>query len=290
MRVRNRCAATCIAVAMLAQHAVAKTVEEVVDVTVTVADLYNRQHTRPIKVTVFRDDAREKSPYLILNHGRPANPADSVKMGRVRYSDNARYFVSKGFVVFVPTRIGYGETGGDDIEYSGNCQSRQYAPVYDAAATQTLKVIELARTLAYVDGERGLVVGQSFGGMTAIAVAAKNVRGVLGAVNFAGGGGGNPVDRPGNPCRADLLEQLFATYGQSVQIPTLWLYSENDKYFGNELPQQWFKGFLAGGSAGEFHRLPPLQPPKGEDGHATFTRDPDVWRPAFESFLRKIGF
>jgi dienelactone hydrolase len=47
--------------------------------------------------------------------------------------------------------------------------------------------------MPYIDTSRGLIVGQSFGGQTAIAAASLNIDGVVAAVNFSGGsGGGNP--------------------------------------------------------------------------------------------------
>ena len=190
-------------------RAQARTIEEAVEVTVTVKNMYGKESTQPIKVTVFRDTARKRSPFLVLNHGRAVDPVDFVKLGRVKYSANSKYFVAKGFAVFVPTRVGYGVSGGDDVEYSGACQTKNYPPAYEAAAQQTLKVIEYARGLPYVDPQRGIVVGQSFGGTTSIAVAAKAAPGVIAAVNFAGGGGGNPDTRPQDPCRADLIERLF---------------------------------------------------------------------------------
>jgi dienelactone hydrolase len=275
---------------LLTTVSLAKPIEEVVDVTVTVANMYGREFTQAIKVTVFRDDERDRSPFLVLNHGRPANAAEFAKMGRVKYTDNSKYFVSKGFVVFVPTRVGYGVTGGEDMEYSGACSAKNYRPVYEAAVQQSLKVIEHARTLPYVNAERGLIVGQSFGGATAIAVAAKNAYGVVAAVNFSGGGGGNPRDRPESPCRPDLLHDLFVFYGLTSRIPTLWLYSENDKYLGKEKPREWFNAFLNQGGMGEFVQLPPLMPPLGEDGHSSFTRNPSAWRPAFEDFLHRNEF
>ena len=48
---------------------------------------------------------------------------------------------------------------------------------------------------------RGLIEGQSVGGMTTVALAALNPPGVLGAVNFAGGSGGNPTASPGRSCK-----------------------------------------------------------------------------------------
>jgi len=282
--------ALCSVLALFAADGFAKDVEEVVDVPVSVKNMYGREFAQSVKVTVFRDDQRDKSPFLLLNHGRPAQSADFVKMGRQRYTESSRYFVSKGFAVFVPTRLGYGETGGEDVEYSGTCTQKNYPPAYEAAAQQGIKVIEYARAQPYVDANRGLVVGQSMGGAAAIALAAKNPPGVVAAVNFAGGGGGDPVGRAGNPCRADLMERLFASYGSAARMPTLWLYSENDKYWGKDIPHEWFSAFQRKGGAGEFLQLPPLPPSLGQDGHLTFTRNAEAWRPAFEDFLRRHGF
>src|SRR5262249_35060937 len=130
----------------------------------------------------------------------------------------------------------------------------------------------------------GIVIGQSFGGTVAITLAAKNVPGVLAAVNFAGGGGGNPVTQTAQPCGPDRLTQMFAGYGATTRIPTLWLYSENDKYFGKALPHTWFNAFRARGGDGRFVALPPHEP----DGYKSFTGNPDAWRPAFEDFLATL--
>ena len=100
------------------------------------------------------------------------------------------------------------------------------------------------------------------------------------------GSGGDPVMRAENPCRNDLLEELYAQYGATARIPTLWLYSENDKYWGKSKPQAWFAAFKAKGAPGLFVQLPPLAPDLGPDGHAMFTRNPSSWRPPFEAFLR----
>jgi pimeloyl-ACP methyl ester carboxylesterase len=69
-------------------------------------------------------------------------------------------------------------------------------------------------------------------------------------------------------------------------MPTLWLYSENDRYFGNTLPRQWFDGFVAAGGGGRFVRLPPYP----DNGHLIFEGNPDAWKPAVEAFLRELGF
>lgn len=274
----------------LAAPCQAKRVEEILEIPVSVENAYGKTVSQSIKITVFRDDEREKSPFLVLSHGRPAKPAEFAAMGRIRYTANARYFVDQGFAVLVPTRIGYGVSGGEDVEYSGTCAARNYPAVYEAAARQVLATVDLARSLPYVVADRGIVVGQSFGGTTSISIASKNPYGIIAAINFAGGGGGDPIGRPGNPCRADLLEDLFAGYGKTARIPTLWLYSQNDRYFGEKYPLEWFAGFIKQGGTGEFVALPALTPPLGEDGHSTFTRNPAAWKSRVEQFLKANGF
>ncbi len=269
----------------LAPPAAAALVEEFIEIPATVTTIHNQPVTQNILVTIWRDDTRIKAPFLVLNHGRPARREAYAKMGRQRYPANSAYFVSKGFVVMVPTRVGYGPSGGVDVEYAGPCATRLYEPVFHAAAQQTLAVLEHAKSLGYVDTSRGLVVGQSFGGATAIALAALSPAGVIAAVNFAGGSGGNPESSPERPCRPELLEKTFADYGKSAKIPTLWLYSENDRFFGNVFPKRWFEAYVASGGQARFVTMPPYR----DDGHASFTLNPEAWKPAFDAFLKAVG-
>jgi dienelactone hydrolase len=240
-----------------------------------------------VVVTVFHDDQRQKSPYLVLNHGRTSAPLERAAFGRARYTSISRYLVSLGFTVLLPTRIGYGVTGGPDVEFSGqSCRDKNYAPGFDAAATEVAAVVESARSLSYVDVSRGLVLGTSFGGMTSIKLTTTNLPGLRGAVNFAGGIGGNPKNRPAHPCAPWQLDQLYRSYGAAAKVPSLWLYSTNDLYWGPLLPRQWFKSFVRTGGSAQFVQLPPY----ADNGHFSFTKNPEAWKAAFEMFLRNLGF
>jgi dienelactone hydrolase len=130
-----------------------------------------------------------------------------------------------------------------------------------------------------------VIVGQSFGGTTSIAAAAQNPKGVVATINFAGGGGGNSKTRPQRPCAPHGMEQLFAQYGKTARVPTLWLYTENDQYFGPSYPREWFKAYKDAGGTGEFVQFGP----HGEDGHSLFARFPETWQPRVGAFLREVG-
>lgn len=261
--------------------------EEQMDLPVQVTDASGNEVRRTIKVTLWHDPANPRpQPVLVLNHGRSAQAQGRAAVGRAKFTEASDYFVRRGFIVAVPTRIGYGVTGGDDVEYTGPCDKKHYAPGYAAATRQTLAVLEALRRRSDAAKDRAVVVGQSFGGTTAVAVAALNPPGVQLAINFAGGGGGNPETRPQRPCDPAQLRQLFRGYGATARIPSLWVYAENDRYFGPKHPRDWFDAYVAAGAQAELAQFPP----HGEDGHSLFTRFPQVWQPRVSQFLDTHGF
>ena len=83
--------------------------EEQLGVPVKLPNAYGKSIEQSIKVTVFWGDANASpAPVLVLNHGRSAEAMERANMGRARYSTASRFFVSRGFIVAVPTRVGYG--------------------------------------------------------------------------------------------------------------------------------------------------------------------------------------
>jgi len=266
----------------------AKLIEKIIKVPVKVTDAFGKVIEQDDVVTLYFDDTTtQPRPIAVINHGRAVEPEQRAKFGRATMITNAPWFAAMGFLVVVPTRLGYGVTGGDDVEDTGsNCQNKNYPPGYEAAAVQTLQILEFVRKRVDVLPDRTLVLGASFGGATAITLAAKNPPGVLAAINFAGGGGGNPDAFPQQPCGTNRLKRMFADYGRTARIPTLWIYSENDQWMGPKYPREWYETFKAEGGVGEFVMFPP----NGKDGHGLFAQDPGVWRPTALEFLRAHGY
>jgi dienelactone hydrolase len=277
----------CVALVLFVSSAAwADVVEETVDLAVEVKDIYARSYKQSIVVTIFRDSGRAKAPFVILSHGRSGSAERRATLGRARYASNSSYFISKGFAVFVPTRVGYGISEGPDVEWSGPCARRDFRAVFEAGAAQVLAVIDYVKAQSYVDPRRGLLVGQSFGGAISVAVASRNVPGIVGAINFAGGSGGDPEASPENPCAESTLRRVLADYGRTSRIPSLWLYSENDRYWGRDNPLAWFEAFRAKGGTADFVQLPAFK----SDGHGSFVGNRSAWSAAVEKFLASLDF
>ena len=195
---------------------------------------------------------------LVINHGRATDGAGRAALGRARYSDASRWFARLGFAVVVPTRLGYGVSGGDDVEDSGACAAKNYPPGYAAAAEETIAALRFMHQRADTLKDRDVVVGQSYGGATldrrrrAQPGAAPSPRSTSPAAAAA-------IRRsaPARRARRSGSSDCSRSTARPRGVPTLWIYSVNDMYFGPDLPQHWFKAFQAGRRLGRFIQVPP---------------------------------
>jgi dienelactone hydrolase len=143
---------------------------------------------------------------------------------------------------------------------------------------------------SWANKARLVLVGQSVGGLSTVAGCSQGLPGVLGCVNFAGGSGGNPQDSPGKSCQPERLQQQFALLGKTTSTPSLWLYAENDLYWGADAPKQWHKAFInaqqAAGhaNAAELVMTPPIE---GGDGHTLLRVGGKFWGPVLNAWLKK---
>lgn len=260
--------------------------EEVVRTPVTVSDRYGRRETRNMAITLFRPEGEGPYPLVVFNHGRAAG-AERAKQGRYRPLNAARYFVAKGFVVLALTRVGYGETYGDfDPDTVGRCDGMQVEPMALAVSDQVLAAVDYAKTLPYVDTHRWIVAGQSVGGLTAIATVGRAPAGLVAGINFSGGTGGSPETSPGKPCKPELLSDHWASLAGQARAPMLWIYWQNDRFWGPDIPLAWHKAWTEGGAPSEFVGFAAV----GDDGHTGLNADMGHWLPVVDRFLNRLGF
>ncbi|HVJ56116.1 MAG TPA: alpha/beta hydrolase [Aliidongia sp.] len=232
--------------------------------------------------TVTRPDRPGRFPLALINHGSPRKREDDSLVSPTRFSAVAIDFARRGWAAVVVMRRGYGRSGGSVVENSGPCNDPDYLQAADRSADDVTSVLQALRRVDWVDPDRVLLVGQSTGGMAVLATAARSPPGVVGILNFAGGRGSRGPD---DVCRPDLLVAAMGGFGRTTKIPSLWIYAENDHYFGPELARSMFRDYAAHGAPAEFFAAPQ----NGEDGHGLFLNGIELWREPVEGFLRKLG-
>jgi dienelactone hydrolase len=232
---------------------------------------------------LFPVDRAGPFPLAILNHGSPRSASDRPGM-MVRYPSASAWFAARGFAVAVPTRRGYGLTGGAWAETQGRCDSPDYYGAGRTTAQDIRAAVLYFRTQPFVDPDRIVLVGQSAGGWGVLASAGQKLPGVAAIVNFAGGRGSRGADQV---CSPAALVDAARRFGAGADLPVLSIYTANDSYFNPSLARQIHEAFVAGGASRA--RLLQLSA-FGRDGHGLFAhRDgPDVWGPPVEAFLREV--
>jgi dienelactone hydrolase len=259
--------------------------EQRVTLPVTLKSLWNGQQTHDMLLTVYRPQGQGPFPLAVISHGRSMANRDLPKVQR--FESQSRFFVRKGFVVLVPTRVGYGDTGQSfDPEDSAAAGHVDYRWLLEATATQIMAAIEYGRTLPGVDPQRLVLVGQSVGGLATVNAAARNPPGLVLAINFAGGAGGDPDKHPGLPQGANQLKDIFAELGRKAKAPMLWIYTENDRFFAPKVSKAWAKAYADAGGQVDYRLLPPFS----DNGHDLFRRGCDLWMPLVEDYLNQAGF
>jgi hypothetical protein len=86
-----------------------------------------------------------------------------------------------------------------------------------------------------------------------------------------GGRGGRVDGKPNNNCAPDRLVEATGEFGRTSRVPMLWIYIENDTFFGPALSKRMHEAFTAAGGKAEYHLVPPF----GNDGHF-FVGSPDA--------------
>lgn len=235
-----------------------------------------------IDVTVFRPRGDGPFPVVVLSHGSPRSAQDRRAAGRQRMVAQSERFVAMGFAVLVPTRRGYGESGGKWAEAYGRCDSPDYHGAGLETARDLRAAIDAVRGEPWADMQRIVLAGQSAGGFGSVAAASTPFEGLLGVVNFAGGRGSRGPD---DVCGEAQLVEAMARYGAGARVPQLWIYSSNDRFFGPALAHRMHTAHQAAGGSAQFVEAPAT----GLDGHGYFATSMDDWSPRVEAFLTRIG-
>ena len=229
-----------------------------------------------LQTTVFRPNGPGPFPLLVINHGKEAG--DPRRQRRDRFVFMATAFVKRGYAVMVPMRQGFADSTGTYADFGCNMTANG-----QAQAADVLDAVSFARDQTWIDPERIIIAGQSYGGLATIALGTQYVPGVRGLINFAGG-----LRNDGKHCdwRADLV-RAFGTYGDSNKIPSLWLYGINDSLFAPALVSRMHTAFVSSGGQARLHEFAAFK----RDSHGILaSRDGEkIWWHEAERFLKQVG-
>jgi dienelactone hydrolase len=235
-----------------------------------------------LEAMVIRPDRAGRQPLVVINHGTPRNADDIPLTAPGRLLGIATAFAQRGWAAAIVLRRGYGKSDGPLAENSGGCDDRDYVRAGLASADDVLGALAALRAEPWVDPTHVLLLGHSAGGFAVIAAASRNPAGVLGVVSFAGGRGSS---RPDVVCQPERLVEAMASFGRTARIPSLWIYAENDHFFGPALAAGMVKAYTAAGAPAAFVAASAY----GADGHQLMFGPPALWQAPVDRFLGALG-
>lgn len=228
-----------------------------------------------LETTLYKPVGEGPFPLVLLNHGKSkGNPKLQL---RYRPQSAIAYFLQRGYVVMMPMRQGFANSGGK-FSYS-KCEPG--ANGLDQA--QDIKTaLDYASSQPYIDKNNILLVGQSHGGLSTLAAGTLNYPGVKGLINFAGG-----LREISCSTWENTLVKAATVYGKSVKVPSLWFYGDNDSYFPPPLWHAMYEGYRNGGSATRLVAFGNF----GSDAHSLFgsRKGEAIWQPEVSAFLLQAG-
>jgi len=246
----------------------------------------------PMFAYVVRPVGDGPFPLVIMNHGVSLNARERSFFPLVEFRDAAFWFARRGYLVVAPTGSGYGAAAIDLPERGlygpffskvGSCTNPNFREPGLAVAQVDSWIIDYMAAEKRIVPKDVIVVGQSAGGWAAIALSSQNPPPVRAIITFAAGRGGRVDGKPNNNCAPDKLVEATGEFGRTAHVPMLWIYAENDTFFGPALSKRMHDAYIGAGGNAEYHMLPAF----GSDGHFLIDSADAIprWAPLVSQFL-----
>ncbi len=182
-----------------------------------------------MRATIMRPPGEGPFPLLVMNHGTTMSAIRRADFPMLEFEAAALWFVNQGFVVVAPQRTGHGETGGLFFESQRLCDVAHFRAAGLAAAGNIQATINYMLTQPFVQKGKVVVLGQSAGGWSSLALASLNPPMVRAVIDFVGGRGGRFEGKLNNNCQPDHLVEATGKFGSTARtIHSLALLCRNE--------------------------------------------------------------
>ena len=231
-------------------------------------------------VITKRADATGRLPIAFINHGRPTNVPQALAQNLITMDpalgmgDMAR----RGWLVVAIHRRGFGLSDGP-WQSDGPCAVGTAMSWMNADADDIQASIEVIAKRPDADPTRMITMGISAGGGTSVTLGARNIPGLVAAIDIAGGEHFGGCDALNQSIPAD-----FKDLGSRSRIPNLWIFAQNDSNHPPDQVEVMRQAFAGAGADLKLVTLPAM----GSDGHAamgTF-QGRAKWLVEVDAFLR----
>jgi len=246
---------------------------------------------------LWKPAGRGPFPAVIYNHGSDPKPNIGAT-SRGGYGNIGRFYSQHGFVCLIPLRRGHTFRQGqrtlctsDGVMFDSQraqqananqlTHDRQWMQMQMADNEDVVAAVSWIKTQTFVDPNRLVMSGISFGGIQTLLAASKGL-GVKGFVPFAPGA----MSWRGVPG----LHEVEAWAIRRSPAPVFLIQASNDYNTG---PSQYLGPYVDAKGPPSRHKLypafhPEMGPKAGHGGFATSPEGIDIWSPDVLSFIDQV--
>ena len=227
-------------------------------------------------LVIKKSDAQGRLPIALFTNGGAATAMAGTAVTTATYGHNARDMARRGWLAVVMLRRGFGNSEGPRPT-PVTCQTASFDAWAATAADDLQATLGDISQRPDADASRVIVIGSEIAGVAAVALSARNPRGLLGVVSISGG-----LQSESNCPMNDVLVDGYRKFGSTSRVPNLWIYSRSDKMFGPDLAERLHTAFLDAGGDVKFVMFFH----DGDVGTPIFSQATRAWYAQMDGFLR----